>query len=90
MKIFTIILAVLSVALSFGIPVKAQENFFAGKTIRIVVGSSSGGGYDYWARLRARHMSKYIRAVVITVPRSQARGVTLERDDYRYIIGPLL
>jgi tripartite-type tricarboxylate transporter receptor subunit TctC len=38
----------------------AQEGFFHGKTIRIVVGSSPGGGYDYWARLLARHMPKHI------------------------------
>jgi tripartite-type tricarboxylate transporter receptor subunit TctC len=34
-------------------PAHAQNNFFAGKTIRIVVGSSPGGGYDYWGRLLA-------------------------------------
>ena len=39
----------------------AQEGFFSGKTIRIVVGSSPGGGYDYWARILARHMPKYLR-----------------------------
>ncbi|MBI1995210.1 MAG: hypothetical protein HYS66_01900, partial [Deltaproteobacteria bacterium] len=38
----------------------AQESLFSGKTIRIVVGSSPGGGYDYWARLLARHMPKYL------------------------------
>lgn len=36
----------------------AEEGFFSGKIIRIVVGSSPGGGYDYWARLLARHMTK--------------------------------
>ena len=38
----------------------AQDGFFAGKIIRIVVGSSPGGGYDYWARLLARHMPKIL------------------------------
>jgi tripartite-type tricarboxylate transporter receptor subunit TctC len=38
----------------------AQEPFFKGKQIRIVVGLSSGGGYDRAARLIARHMGKYI------------------------------
>jgi tripartite-type tricarboxylate transporter receptor subunit TctC len=38
----------------------AQEQFFKGKQIRIIVGLSSGGGYDRAARLIARHIGKYI------------------------------
>jgi tripartite-type tricarboxylate transporter receptor subunit TctC len=38
----------------------AQELFFKGKQIRIVVGLSSGGGYDRAARLLARYLGKYI------------------------------
>ncbi len=32
--------------------------FYEGKTVKVIVGPS--GGYDYWARLLARHMGKYI------------------------------
>src|SRR5262245_23651805 len=38
----------------------AQNDFYNGKTIRIVVGLSSGGGYDRAARMLARYMGKYI------------------------------
>lgn len=38
----------------------AQDQFYKGKQIRIIVGLSSGGGYDRAARLIARHMPKYI------------------------------
>jgi tripartite-type tricarboxylate transporter receptor subunit TctC len=38
----------------------AQESFYAGKTVKIVVGFSAGGGYDAYARTIARHMGKYI------------------------------
>jgi tripartite-type tricarboxylate transporter receptor subunit TctC len=38
----------------------AQDNFYEGKTIRIVVGFSPGGGYDALARMLSRHMPKYI------------------------------
>jgi tripartite-type tricarboxylate transporter receptor subunit TctC len=34
--------------------------FYKGKTLRIVVGFSSGGGYDQYARLLARHYGRYI------------------------------
>jgi tripartite-type tricarboxylate transporter receptor subunit TctC len=38
----------------------AQTPSFQGKTIRLVVGSSTGGGYDLWARLLARYYGKHI------------------------------
>ncbi len=38
----------------------AQAPIYQGKTIRLVVGSSSGGGYDLWARLLARYYGKHI------------------------------
>jgi tripartite-type tricarboxylate transporter receptor subunit TctC len=36
------------------------EEFYAGKTIRFVVGSAPGGGYDTYTRMIARHISHYI------------------------------
>lgn len=39
---------------------QAQETFYRGKTIRLVVGSTPGGFYDRWARMFARTMPKYI------------------------------
>ena len=38
----------------------AQEDFYKGKTLTIVVGYSAGGGYDQYARLVARHISQHI------------------------------
>ena len=38
----------------------AQANFYEGKSIRIIVGFSAGGGYDAYTRTLARHMGKHI------------------------------
>src|SRR4029077_15163920 len=38
----------------------AQSNFYAGKTITIIVGYSAGGGYDQYSRLLARHFGRHI------------------------------
>jgi tripartite-type tricarboxylate transporter receptor subunit TctC len=38
----------------------AQDPYFKGKTITIVVGYSAGGGYDQYARLMARHLGRYV------------------------------
>src|ERR1044071_6158921 len=34
--------------------------FYKGRQITVIVGSSPGGGYDMYARLMARHIGKYI------------------------------
>lgn len=38
----------------------AQEPFYRGKTIKVVVGFTSGGFYDRWSRLLARFVPKYL------------------------------
>lgn len=37
-----------------------KHEFYGGKTMRVVVGYAPGGGYDFYARLVARYMGKYI------------------------------
>ncbi len=36
------------------------ESFYRGKTVRIVVGFSAGGGYDHYARVLSRHIGRHI------------------------------
>ena len=38
----------------------AVQQFYSGKTVRIIVGSAPGGGYDTYARAIARHLGRYI------------------------------
>lgn len=38
----------------------AQESFFKGKSIRIVVATTAGGGFDAYTRTLARYLGKYI------------------------------
>src|SRR5258707_6540622 len=53
-------------------PARAQEavaQFYKGRQITVLVGSSAGGGYDIYARLLSRHMPKHIPgnpAMVVT------------------------
>jgi tripartite-type tricarboxylate transporter receptor subunit TctC len=42
-----------------GQPAAAQD-FYAGKTVSIVVGSAPGGSYDLYARIVARHIGQHI------------------------------
>lgn len=50
----------LLILLFLGRSVSAQEPYYKGKTIRIVVGFAAGGGFDTYSRVIARHMGNHI------------------------------
>jgi len=41
-------------------PARAQTDYFAGKTVRMIIGLGAGGGYDLWARMVARHIGRHL------------------------------
>src|SRR5262249_5275530 len=41
-------------------PATAQESYYKGKTVRIIVCASAGGGYDTYSRTIARHIANHI------------------------------
>src|SRR5260370_38977916 len=51
---------VLVVVIASIVPAGAQPRFFEGKTVRIVVGFSAGGGYDTYSRVIARHLGRHV------------------------------
>lgn len=53
------LLAAVGIACLTGAPASA-EDFYKGKTIRIVVGFSAGGGFDTYSRAIGRHLGKHI------------------------------
>jgi tripartite-type tricarboxylate transporter receptor subunit TctC len=53
----------------------AEKAFFAGKTVRMVVGSGSGGGYDVYARLIAPYLGRVLGATVIVENQPGAGGL---------------
>jgi tripartite-type tricarboxylate transporter receptor subunit TctC len=58
-RAFALVAAATVLALAGSGPLEAQS-FFAGKTVRIVVGLAPGGGFDTYARLLARHLGRHI------------------------------
>jgi tripartite-type tricarboxylate transporter receptor subunit TctC len=54
------------------VPAIADDGFYKGKNLKMIVRSGAGGGYDYYGRLIARHMVKYIpgkpKMIVVNLP----------------------
>src|SRR4030095_2791848 len=62
----------------------AQSPFYQGKTIRIIIGSSTGGGYDLWARLLARHYGKHIPGNPTILAQNMPGAASIVATNYLY------
>lgn len=62
----------------------AQANFFEGKTIRLIVGFSAGGGYDAYTRTIARHFGKHIAGNPSCVVDNMPGAASLISANYMY------
>jgi tripartite-type tricarboxylate transporter receptor subunit TctC len=68
------------------VELQAQNNFYQGKIIRVVVGSSPGGGYDLWARLMARYLGKYVPGNPETVVQNMPGAGGVVAGNYIYAV----
>jgi tripartite-type tricarboxylate transporter receptor subunit TctC len=64
------------------------EQFYKGKTIRLIGGHSVGGGYDLYARLLARHWSKRIPGHPSIVVQTMTGAGGLRLTNYLYTVAP--
>jgi tripartite-type tricarboxylate transporter receptor subunit TctC len=85
--------AVLALAFlaSCSTPMLAQqsvEDFYKGKTIRIVVGISVGSGYDVTARALQRHLGKHIPGNPTVIVQNQPGAGSITMVNQLYASGP--
>jgi tripartite-type tricarboxylate transporter receptor subunit TctC len=72
-------------------PALAQDSvaqFYRGKQITLIVGSSAGGGYDIYARLLARHMGKHIPGNPVIVPTNMPGAASNSAAAQIYNVAP--
>jgi tripartite-type tricarboxylate transporter receptor subunit TctC len=66
----------------------AQADFFAGKTISLLIGTTAGGGYDAYARLLARHIGRHIPGNPAIVAKNMPGAGGLTLGNYLYHRAP--
>ena len=82
-----LVLAALALAVIFSSAARAQQTpFYKDKTIRIVVGFTSGGLYDQYARLLARHMGKYLPGNPNIIVQNMPGAGSLTSTNYIYSV----
>ncbi len=64
------------------------EDFYRAHNVDLVVGYSAGGGYDTYARVLARHMSKYIPGNPTIVVQNMPGAGSLKAANYIYGVAP--
>jgi len=74
-------------ALTLSGPCGAQD-FYAGKSIQLVIGFDVGGGYDLYARTVARHWSRHIPGNPSFVPQNMPGAGTRIAANWLYGVAP--
>ncbi|HEY5542449.1 MAG TPA: tripartite tricarboxylate transporter substrate-binding protein [Candidatus Binatia bacterium] len=80
--IFTLLLLIVS-----SVNVHAQDDFYKGKTIRVIIGYSAGGTNDLWARTVARFWGKYIPGNPDMIVQNMPGAGTMVAANYLYGVG---
>jgi tripartite-type tricarboxylate transporter receptor subunit TctC len=78
-------------AIAPGTPAWAAEtspSFFAGKTLRVLVGFSPGGGYDLYARELARYLGRHVPGNPSIVVQNMVGAGSLKVVNYLYNAAP--
>jgi tripartite-type tricarboxylate transporter receptor subunit TctC len=71
----------------FAMPAQAQD-FYSGKTIKLIVGNSPGGDYDTAARLMVRHMGRHIPGQPGFIVQNMQGASTVIATNHLYTIAP--
>ena len=76
-------------ALAAGLgPAQAQGSMFSGKTIRFIVATTSGGGYDARARTIGKHIGRYLPGEPNVVIENMPGGGSVVAMNYVYSVAP--
>jgi len=67
---------------------QSVADFYRGKTISLVIGTSAGNDYDFRGRLIARFMGKYIPGEPTIVPRNMPGGGGIQAGNWLAKIAP--
>jgi tripartite-type tricarboxylate transporter receptor subunit TctC len=64
------------------------QSEFAGKTVRLYIGTGPGGGYDTYGRLVARHLGRQLAGSPALVPQNMPGASSLTLTNFLYATAP--
>lgn len=75
------------VVLTLVVPARADD-FYKGKSISLIIAAATGGGYDTYARLVARHLGRHIPGQPAIVPQNMPGAAGIRAANYLYAAAP--
>src|SRR3954467_2353077 len=85
MRSITAVIALAALA-ALGSPSRAQDaaSFYRGKTVKVIVSTTTGNGYDSYGRSVARHLAKHLAGNPTMLPQNMpgAGGITAANHFY--------
>src|SRR6266853_6626663 len=84
----TCVAAMTVVTLSATCYAQPPSDFYRTKTVEIYIGTSVGGGYDAYARMLARHLSRYMPGNPTIVPKNMEGGGGMRLANFLYNAAP--
>ncbi len=67
---------------------QAPTDYYAGKTVQMIIGFGPGGGYDLWARILARHIGKHLPGNPTVIPQNLDGAGSFRAANYIYSVAP--
>ena len=64
------------------------EDFYKGKTLRMIIGYGAGGGYDLYGRIFAENIGKFIPGKPTVIPQNMAGAGSFVAAKYLYNVAP--
>ncbi len=66
----------------------AAQDFYKGKTVRVIIGYGTGGGYDTYGRLISRYIGRYIPGNPTVVPQNMPGAGSTAAANHIYNVAP--
>jgi tripartite-type tricarboxylate transporter receptor subunit TctC len=64
------------------------EQFFARKTVTVIIGYTAGGSYDLYGRMIARHLGRHIPGAPTVIAQNMPGAGSLKAANYLYEVAP--
>lgn len=77
-----------TVGMTGSLHAQSVADFYKGKQMTMIIGSSAGGGYDAWARTVARHIVKHIPGNPTIIPQNMPGAGTLVATNHLFANAP--
>ena len=80
--------ALLACLASPGFAADGVADFYAKKTVNLIIGSGEGGLYDTAGRVIAQHLKRFIPGAPYVVPQNMAGASSVRATEYLYNVAP--